>query len=934
MAIFFSLCFFTTAQGDFAQSVNTANSSANNNRANGPLRYRDITAYMPAGGCDQSGFNGVRGNTSRMAAGTSIITTATNLNIPNGCGIFIGNAGPNSTLSPHAQGPAPKPNVIGKPGSTTVHYKIAAMDANFGTSAASAAITITDAPAKRTPLNYVGIYWTSVANAVGYLVYSDASGKYAPLASSFACSSFVAGNTCGIIDKGAETHSFSGYDESLWPQTPPTSPTNQALITTVKSGGGTTTMVLASSATNSVTQSGTYFPFVMPDVSMFINSAITAAVADGSPSVQAKGTVFIPQGTWITSTIPLVSAGSSGVKIVQSGLVELFGLPIGSTLAPSGFTGRVSIEGTGGMYQEGNWALSCSVLTGYVSLGAIAVVQGPNSGLDLGHLCLAGGQTGIVQDSQGDVTTRDVQFYDWSSSGPMLQVDANAFFSNFDRTNWNDGNNANNSIPAIWFLGLTNNGHTSTFNFKDNTFVNHTIRMDSPFPGGYFGNPIVFTGENFIENNYDIGFINNATCGTLTQATIDNLITADAQTANQTLFYSSALCGTAPGSNINIHGQTNGFSALVGSSNNSANPVTCRAWTYENPNSGGVAGESVGYWGTLFGAYSGCDNGITMTGYDVQTTEVLTSGGNDGFGPAGEQIIGHVFRRPVTTVTPTNSGGSLKAGTYYIRVTMVDVAGRESAPSIEVPAIVTGSTGSIAVSSVTGNYFPAGCNIYFGTTPGGENNHFASTSVTNGTCTYKLQSAPSGVNPPRAVGNAMRTWFTAENNGNSWLFCGSGGGMGTGFLGFNLTAAQYGAPPTGVRFPFNGGVHSYKFFSASETATPAGIANVDELYADSSAHEWKKIENHGTAFNVAGTLSGTTGNIGGSALTPGHCASGTVSVTGATTSMTVSVSPNTFPGDGFIPWAYVSANGTVTVKVCATAPGTPASSTYNVRVIQ
>jgi hypothetical protein len=313
---------------------------------------------------------------------------------------------------------------------------------------------------------------------------------------------------------------------------------------------------------------------------------------------------------------------------------------------------------------------------------------------------------------------------------------------------------------------------------------------------------------------------------------------------------------------------------------------------------------------------------------------VLTSGGNDGFGPAGEQMIGHVFRRPITTATPSGSGGSLTAGKYYIEVTMLDVAGRESAPSIEVSAAVTGNAGSIAVSAVTPNYFPAGCNIYFGTSPGAENNHFSSSAVTNGTCTYKLQTAPSGLNPPRPVGNAMRTWLTEENNASSCLFCGSGGGMGTGFLGFNLTSAQYAAPPTGVRFPFNGGVHSYKFFSASEAAAPAGIANVDELYADSSAHEWKKIENNGTPFNVAGTLSGTTGNIGGSALTPGHCASGTVPVTGATTNMTVTVSPNTFPGDDFIPWAYVSANGTVTVKVCGTAAGTPASSTYNVRVIQ
>jgi len=123
-------------------------------------------------------------------------------------------------------------------------------------------------------------------------------------------------------------------------------------------------------------------------------------------------------------------------------------------------------------------------------------------------------------------------------------------------------------------------------------------------------------------------------------------------------------------------------------------------------------------------------------------------------------------------------------------------------------------------------------------------------------------------------------------------------------------------------------------YQASETSAPTGVASIDQIWADSTAHQWKKIENNGAAFNVAGTLSGTTGSIGGSALTAGQCASGTVSVSNSTSSMTVSVSPNTYPGDGFIPWGYVSTNGTVTVKVCAELAGTPTSSTYNVRVIQ
>jgi hypothetical protein len=90
------------------------------------------------------------------------------------------------------------------------------------------------------------------------------------------------------------------------------------------------------------------------------------------------------------------------------------------------------------------------------------------------------------------------------------------------------------------------------------------------------------------------------------------------------------------------------------------------------------------------------------------------------------------------------------------------------------------------------------------------------------------------------------------------------------------------------------------------------------------------------AIAAAGPLSGTSASIGGSALDVGACASGTVMVTGATTSMAVVVSPagGAGPGSGFVWKGYVSSAGTVTVQVCAIAAATPTATTYNVRVIQ
>ncbi len=99
-----------------------------------------------------------------------------------------------------------------------------------------------------------------------------------------------------------------------------------------------------------------------------------------------------------------------------------------------------------------------------------------------------------------------------------------------------------------------------------------------------------------------------------------------------------------------------------------------------------------------------------------------------------------------------------------------------------------------------------------------------------------------------------------------------------------------------------------------------------------------------TLQDAAGTLaltaqlpfSGTTSSIGGGSLAAGACTTGAASVAGATTSMVADASPAADPGAGFTWNAFVSASGTVTVRVCnvSGATATPAAAAYNVRVIQ
>jgi hypothetical protein len=121
-----------------------------------------------------------------------------------------------------------------------------------------------------------------------------------------------------------------------------------------------------------------------------------------------------------------------------------------------------------------------------------------------------------------------------------------------------------------------------------------------------------------------------------------------------------------------------------------------------------------------------------------------------------------------------------------------------------------------------------------------------------------------------------------------------------------------------------------------------------DLYPQGSAHQFSIVGSASTqrfvtlpdangtlAYTSQLPLAGTSGNIGGSALAAGQCASGTVSILGSTSAMTAvaSAASGIDPGDGFDIRAVVSGPGTVLVKVCAEVVGTPAMTTYNVRVL-
>ena len=109
-------------------------------------------------------------------------------------------------------------------------------------------------------------------------------------------------------------------------------------------------------------------------------------------------------------------------------------------------------------------------------------------------------------------------------------------------------------------------------------------------------------------------------------------------------------------------------------------------------------------------------------------------------------------------------------------------------------------------------------------------------------------------------------------------------------------------------------------------------------------HQWLKSYDDTTGLftqtqpamsDITGApLSGVSGSLGGSAMTAGQTITIAVTIAGAVVGMVATTSPRTYPGDGFVWDAYISAVNTVTVRLTATLAATPVASLFDVRVVQ
>lgn len=676
--------------------------------------------------------------------------------------------------------------------------------------------------------------------------------------------------------------------------------TNDMYTGIVTSGGGTTTLTVSPNTTQSVSGQ-----FTAVDAGPVIVNAANAAV-EAKNGFVGKAYVFLPQAETANMSGAVFGYSVFSPMVLPAGVnIEAEGdVQTKDTIVVQGGTTWSGRFGAGGNLQFG-WG-SYSGISASTTRPAL-YIDGPNNTFD--HMQVTygangNGETLVVQDDASATHWDHVNLAGNAGSnefmGMLMVIRETTNTINFFNANYlslTGGSQTGNKMttPFVWYPidesgggGSANCGNEAIYSFLTNISSSGggfaiTNNNCSNGPGyfqldGYYRQggimPVITTQNGNFNGTYSLHNISQDTEGNPVFACL-------APTGGSCGSFDLKMFTGSP--NNPIFSGSRPTSAHV--AQYGGGPITIN----NLPNRGISIEGNV--QGAVFSPYE--TSGSYLSAFESYWT--FTEPIHE---PSGYSWF-FDMSAPSSVAATAAAGGSVPAGNYYYCVLAAGYDFGESICSAPSASVTTGG-GSLTVNLTWTN--PLGSqssNIY--------------------RCSSGASCLSSGV----------------VNPGGGWTR-----------VALHVTGASYSdtnpsttaeAPPfvtgSGVT-AFNNKFAEAPLFVGPETIAPSGVAGFDQLYADSTAHSWKKIENNGTVFNVAGTLSGTTGSIGGAALTAGQCASGTVSVSGATTSMTVSVSPNTYPGDGMIPWGYVSASGTVTVKVCAEAAGTPTSSTYNVRAIQ
>ena len=414
-------------------AANQDNQSTAGLRFKGPIPWRDITAYMPAGGCsstDTSDPNTI----GTINKGSASLALAAPKDFKNGCGIAVLHAGPTSTIAapsssctisavsrtsnvstvtcaaPHGiplnnlvqsgvnvTGVSDSSFNVALAGVTTVPDATHFTYTNRGSNASSSGGTAS---------TLIG-YAHGVTGSTTYkyrVVAIDANMGYSPATPAVTITNGNAtltrdnynwigytlspGFMFGIYsDQGLAgsytcvgtsfTNGYSDYGmlfpcPAFLPATPPGAAGNQTLNTTIVSGGGTTTLTLAATASNNATTQNVYY-----DESSFIDSCLTDANNDNVAYASGYG-CYLPAGGYaVNGPIHWFTAGTiahNTSRLSVAGGIKLNTIPLFLRDRP-GSNSIIECIGSGGGIATFSHVSTCLITVG-VHVPAVVAIEG------------------------------------------------------------------------------------------------------------------------------------------------------------------------------------------------------------------------------------------------------------------------------------------------------------------------------------------------------------------------------------------------------------------------------------------------------------------------------------------------------------------------------------------------------------------------------
>jgi hypothetical protein len=301
--------------------------------------------------------------TGTISAGSSTLHLASAKDFADGQAVRIEHAGAAASVgAPSRLGVS----VVGEPGSTSYHYRVAALDAHGGVSAATPPAGSATGNAELGPNDYIDIRWDAASGSPpGYAVWRSVDGgpfEYLKLVNHARFWDF------GITDA-----------KPCWvPETPPEQPLPRWHVTTIRSGGGTVTLTLATAAATG----GANLAVAHDDTSAVAAAIDKLNAAGGGYNLTCPGSAHIRY----TSELPAITVGDAFVV----------GSP-GCTFLPAGALIGLQFRGPPP-------AAPCA-LAGDLAEGSIRVPLASTAGLKPGDFLV------IEQPAPADIQAPEISYF-------------------------------------------------------------------------------------------------------------------------------------------------------------------------------------------------------------------------------------------------------------------------------------------------------------------------------------------------------------------------------------------------------------------------------------------------------------------------------------------------------------------------------------------